>query len=216
MVINEFLFHNMTGIYILLALSAYGHFITFCLVMDSCLSRTDNEQSRKTNILNRAGRISFHLFFLAICVGAVFTRNCMDRLYPKSFLAVGVFILATQIFDLVFYWKDYLINWEKIPPMHVNRLYYNKDLFKQQTKVLFYTNLAFGSIAICIIVVGWTVMNQEHTAVDDLVCYNNNQWIETGLYGSLFISCHQILILMMINMSQMVLIRVPNNMGLFD
>ena len=59
-------------------------------------------------------------------------------------------------------------------------------------------------------------MNQEHTAVDDLVCYNNNMWIETGLYGSLFISCHQILILMMINMSQMVLIRVPNNMGLFD
>ena len=102
LVINEFVFHNMTGVYILLSLSAYGHFLTFCLVMDSCLSRADNDQARKTNILNKGGRIGFHLFFVALCVGAYYTRNCNDRLYPKSFLCVGAFILATQVFDLVF------------------------------------------------------------------------------------------------------------------
>ena len=65
------------------------------------------------------------------------------------------------------------------------------------------------------ILVGSLKMNEPATAVNALHCYDDNMWIEVGIYGSLFTGCHQILILMMINMSQMVLIRVPNNMGLF-
>lgn len=116
----------MTGVYILLALGAYGHFLTFCLVMDSCLSRADNERKDMANVLNRAGRITFHLGFIGLLVGAYFTRDCNNRLYPKSFIFVGCYILALQLFDLIFYRSDYLIDWEKCPPEHVNRLYYNK------------------------------------------------------------------------------------------
>ena len=216
LVVNEFVFHNMTGVYILLALGAYGHFLTFCLVMDSCLSRADNERRNMANVLNRVGRILFHLFFVGLFVGAYFTRDCNNRLYPKSFLFVGCYILALQLFDLIFYWRDYLIDWERQPPTHVNRLYYNKELFKKQTKILFITNLAFGTVSLIVIVVGSTIMNRPETAVDDLTCYSNNMWIETGIWGNCFIMCHQILILMKINMSQMVLIKVPNSLGLFE
>lgn len=70
-------------------------------------------------------------------------------------------------------------------------------------------------MSLIVIVVGSTKMNQYETAVNSLTCYKNNTWIETSIWGNLFIMCHQIMILMKINMSQMVLIKVPNSLGLF-
>lgn len=70
-------------------------------------------------------------------------------------------------------------------------------------------------MSLIVIVVGSTKMNQHETAVNSLTCYKNNTWIETSIWGNLFIMCHQIMILMKINMSQMVLIKVPNSLGLF-
>jgi hypothetical protein len=32
LIINEYVWHNMTGIYLNLVLCSYGHFLTFCLV----------------------------------------------------------------------------------------------------------------------------------------------------------------------------------------
>mmetsp|Transcript_33167 Transcript_33167/g.39035 ORF Transcript_33167/g.39035 Transcript_33167/m.39035 type:complete len:110 (-) Transcript_33167:732-1061(-) len=104
LVVNEFVWHNMTGVYLNLLFCAYGHFLTFCIVMDSCLSKQDNDQGHAANLLNKAGRIFFHLFFVG-CLGLTyFARSCEDRLYPFAFCVVGIFILATQVFDLVFYW----------------------------------------------------------------------------------------------------------------
>ena len=37
-----------------------------------------------------------------------------------------------------------------------------------------------------------------------------------SLWGTLFLMCHQILILLQINASQFVLIRIPNSLGVFD
>ena len=70
-------------------------------------------------------------------------------------------------------------------------------------------------MSLIVIVVGSTKMNQQEAAVNSLTCYSHNTWIETSIWGNLFIMCHQIMILMKINMSQMVLIKVPNSLGLF-
>mmetsp|Transcript_47815 Transcript_47815/g.63195 ORF Transcript_47815/g.63195 Transcript_47815/m.63195 type:complete len:104 (-) Transcript_47815:396-707(-) len=98
--------------------------------------------------------------------------------------------------------------------MHCNRLWYNRELFAEQTKVLFITNIFFGTLSLIIICVGFTVINSPDAKC--LLCYGGNMWIERGIFGTLFIMCHQILILMKINSSQMVLIRIPNNRGIFN
>ena len=68
--------------------------------------------------------------------------------------------------------------------------------------------------------VGFKIVNANHdfdeNHMDDfLLCYNGSEWLENSWKGSLFLMCHQILILLQINASQMVLIRIPNNMNLF-
>ena len=213
LVINEFVWHNMTGLDLNLILCSHGHFPTFCIVMDSCLSDQDYQQTRGMNMVNKGGRIFFHCFFFTLLCLTYFATSCEEHLYPFVFCAVGFYILAAQIFDLVFYWNDYLIDWEKIPPTHINRLWFNKKLFKKQSKILFWSNLLFGTFAGITIIVGFTMMNKQQT--QSLICYDGNQWIEYNLYGTLFMMCHQILILLQINASQLVLIRTPNEMGVF-
>jgi len=140
------------------------------------------------NLVNKGGRIFFHCFFLTLLGLTYFATSCDRHLYPFVFTAVGFFIFSQQLFDLVFYWKDYLINWGRLPPTHVNRLWFNKELFKKQSKVLFLSNLLFGSFALITISVGASMMNKEWT--ESLTCYNGNQWIELNIYGTLFLMCH--------------------------
>ena len=102
--------------------------------------------------------------------------------------------------------------------MHINGLWYNKALYQKQMKFLFYTNLLFGSFSIITIAVGFKFINDigndpEQASV--LVCYNGNVWIENNFGGTLFMMCHQILILLQINGSQFVLIRIPDGLELF-
>ena len=101
--------------------------------------------------------------FLALIGCIYFATGCEDHLYPPIFLFCGCFILAQQLFDLVFYWNDYLIKWDDLPPMHITKLYYNKELFQKQSKVLFYSNLLFGSFAMITILVGFKFVNSNHT-----------------------------------------------------
>ena len=42
LLINEYTTHNMLGIYLNLLFCSYGHFLTFCIVMDWCLSEEDD------------------------------------------------------------------------------------------------------------------------------------------------------------------------------
>ena len=106
-----------------------------------------------------------------------------------------------------------------MPKGHINRIWFNKELFLAQTKVLFWTNILFGTFSIITIAVGIKFMNandKNEEKADLLHCYNGNQWIEMNWKGSLFLMCHQMLILLKINASQMVLIRIPNNLNLFE
>ena len=83
--------------------------------------------------------------------------------------------------------------------MHINGLWYNKKLYQKQMKFLFYCNLLFGSFSIITIAVGFKFINAIGNNPDKasvLVCYNGNKWIENNFAGTLFMMCHQILILL--------------------
>ena len=114
MLINEFIWHNMTGMYMNLLLCAYGHFLTFCVVMDSCVSDHDNTKATRT--ATRVGRIFFHSFFVILVCCVFAARSCDNHLYPVTFVLVGLYIFFHQVYDVCLYCFDYLIDWENIPP----------------------------------------------------------------------------------------------------
>jgi len=49
-----------------------------------------------------------------------------------------------------------------------------------------------------------------------LLCVNNNEWIYLTAAGNIFGTLHQLLILMQINITQYVLVRIPRNLGIFQ
>jgi len=79
--------------------------------------------------VNKAGRVFFHSAFVVLLGCAYLARSCADKIYPEVFCFLGFYIMSQQIFDLALYRFDYLIDWKNIPPLHINRLYFNKDLF---------------------------------------------------------------------------------------
>ena len=124
-------------------------------------------------------RILFHLFALALLFCVFKARFCDEHLYPFVFCMLGAFILSQQVYDLCLYWFDYLIDLDNMPPTHYNRIWYNKELFKQQTKILFYTNILFGTFSMICIAVGFKYMNADHDKDDEhgddfLLCYNGD------------------------------------------
>lgn len=183
----------MAGIYVNLLLCSYGHFLTFCIVTDWCTTTNDDNRHDCKMIYNRIMRIIFHIFAFVLLICVIGARSCKDHLYPFAFCLLGAFILSTQVFDLSLYWFNYLIDLENMPKGHINRLWYNAKLFKQQTKVLFLTNILFGTFSCITIGVGFKFMNANYdddSTVDFLLCYNGNQWLENSWKGSLFLMCH--------------------------
>ena len=49
-----------------------------------------------------------------------------------------------------------------MPKKHINGLWYNAELFKKQTKVLFLTNILFGTFSCITIGVGFKFMNANY------------------------------------------------------
>ena len=45
---------------------------------------------------------------------------------------------------------------------------------------------------------------------------NGNEWVYMSVMGNIFGTLHQLLILMQINITQYVLVRIPRNMGMFN
>lgn len=183
----------MMGVYLNLLFCAYGHFLTFCIVMDSCLHENEYAKDTCLHVVNRGGRFIFHTMFFVLLACVYFARTCEAHLYPVAFVFVGGYILSQQVFDFVFYWSNYLVDFHKMPPLDATRLYYNEALFKRQMKVLFISNIIFGSLSIITICVGFKFINKmniEQTYDDPLLCYNNNNWIDNSLAGVLFLMCH--------------------------
>lgn len=60
-------------------------------------------------------------------------------------------------------------------------------------------------------------MNKQHQpgATQHLLCVNGDEWVYLSLTGNALGTCHQLLILMQINITQFVLVKIPRNMGVF-
>ena len=202
--LNEFIWMNMTGTYLNLLFCSYGHFQTFCIVMDSCMTEQDDKQNSYMYWTNKIGRIFFHTLFIILLSFVYFARTCVDHLYPPIFLLLGVFIFSQQVFDLVLYWNNYMIDWDKLPPTHINGMWYNRKLFEEQTRVLFFANLLFGGFSLLTIWMGFTMMNKNEENLEEashIICFRGNLWVESSLLGTIFLMAHQILILLQINAS---------------
>jgi len=117
-----------------------------------------------------------------------FATSCDQSLYPFAFCLLGIFIFSAQLFDICLYSKDYMINWEKLPPVHIHKIWYNKELFKRQSKILFFSNLIFGTLSLITITVGFTMINKHSASC--LICFRGNLWIEKNLWGTLFTMLH--------------------------
>ena len=147
--------------YLNLTFCAYGHFLTFSLVMDSCYTEEDDKGNTTLHWVQKIGRIFFHSMFVCLISFSYFAASCDEHMYPPIFLAVGIFILSQQIFDLVFHYFDYLIDWDNLPPLHLDKLRYNKELFMKQMRVLLLANILFGSFSVITIVMGFKFVNKN-------------------------------------------------------
>jgi len=65
---------------------------------------------------------------------------------------------------------------------------------------------------------GYFIINRQHMegANQHLLCVQGYEWIYLSPVGNIFGTLHQLLVLMQINITQYVLVRIPRNMGLFN
>lgn len=111
-----------------------------------------------------------------------------------------------------------MIDWDHLPFLSKNKLNFNKELFTKQAKFLMIGNIVFGLISVLTVASGYFIMNRQNIAgsKQHLLCLNGNEWIYLSPVGNIFGTLHQLLVLMQINITQYVLVRIPRNMGLFD
>jgi len=158
-------------------LCSYGHFLTFCLVMDSCHTEEDDKKSTMYHWLNMIGRIFFHSMFICLLCCTYFARSCTEHIYPPIFMAVGIFIFSQQVFDITFHCLGYLVDWENLPHTHIDNLRFNKELFQKQMKVLLFANIVFGTLSIMTMAIGFKFVNMNHKdpeALKNLDCVVGN------------------------------------------
>ena len=168
---------------------------------------------------NRIYRACMHIGTWTLFVLTFTIKPCDEHVYPIIFVGVVAMILTHQIFDLAMYKVDYMIDWDTLPPISPDRLDFNQELTKKQLGMLFKLNLLFGTISMITVGVGLFIMNDPNQGVTKkahIFCVNGYEWINNDIWGMLFIMLHQMLILLQINMSQYVMVRIPYNMGLFE
>ena len=171
----------------------------------------------KLRTVNLWFRRCMHVGSFGLFVSTFFMKNCHSAIYPANFIAVTLIILLHQVFDIYLYCNDYMIDWENLPFISKNRLRYNPELFKKQAKALMIGNLVFGVISALTVASGYFIINRMHQegTKQHLLCLHGTEWIYLTPVGNVFGTLHQLLILMQINITQYVLVRIPRNMGLF-
>lgn len=79
-------------------------------------------------------------------------------------------------------------------------------------------NMVFGAISILTVASGYFIMNRQAVAgsKQHLLCMNGYEWIYLSPVGNVFGTLHQLLVLMQINITQYVLVKIPRNQKLFN
>ena len=172
----------------------------------------------KKRLFNYVFRLLMHSISLALFISTFFMKDCHEKIYPINFMTLVIIILIHQAYDIYLACAKYMVNYDTLPPTGGNKLKYNKELFKKQTCFLLGGNLVFGLFAILTVAAGSFIINRQSMpgTRQHLLCINGNEWIYMSRVGNIFGTLHQILVLMQINITQMVLVRIPHNLGVFD
>ena len=96
LVTNEFTHRHISGIFIVLLFTQYSLFLTFCIVIDSMISPTQdaNNKDSKMRLFNKIFRICMHTISLALFISTFWMVDCYQDIYPANFIAVTCIILT--------------------------------------------------------------------------------------------------------------------------
>ena len=135
-----------------------------------------------------------------------------------NFVLVVFVVLTHQMYDIYLYCIGYLVDWEHIPPISKDRLRFNKKLFERQTSALLKGNIVFGVLSILTVAAGYFIINKQNQPNTHLhlLCIHGYEWIYLSPVGNLFGTFHQVLILMQINITQYVMVKIPRWEGVFE
>ena len=158
--VNEFTHMSFYGVFLLLLLAQWTYFMTFSLVIDSCITSKDDANQDKLKKFNLYYRGFVHLITLGLLISIFLVKDCDDLIYPGNFVLLVFLILVHQVYDVFLHFKGYMINWEELPCKSPNQLRYNKELFEKQAKCLFFGNLLYGAVSITIVCFGFFIINR--------------------------------------------------------
>ena len=217
--INEFTHRHISGLFIILLFTQYSLFITFCIVIDSMITKKQDETRLKSKqrCFNYIFRWCMHGASLGLFISTFFMKDCHEAIYPVNFITLVIIIWIHQFYDIYLACHDYMVDYENLPPMSWNKLKFNTELFKAQTKFLFYGNLFFGLLSMFTVASGYFIINRQHMEGTNqhLLCLHGYEWIYLSPVGNVFGTLHQLLVLMQINITQFVLVRLPDRMEIF-
>ena len=163
LLINEFNHRLISGLFLILLFTQYSLFLTFCLVVDSMITPEQDASinGSKLRVFNKVFRICMHLATFTLFVSTFFIKDCYTMIYPANFIAVVSIILIHQVYDIFLACNDYMIDYKNLPFTSPNKLRYNPELFKKQSKCLMIGNLIFGFISMATVTVGYLIINKQ-------------------------------------------------------
>ena len=130
LIVNEFMLMNFKGVFFILLFGQYSYFLTYCVVIDSCITAKDDEVRWQDEVkaFNFVFRIGMHSITLILAISTFFISDCNKLIYPANFLLLIVLILLHNFYDIFLSRRNYMINWEELPPTSPDKLRYNKEL----------------------------------------------------------------------------------------
>jgi len=95
LVVNEFTHRHISGLFLVLLFTQYTLFLTFCLVVDSMLTKHQDEKidDSKLRQFNKIFRVAMHMITFGLFVSTFWMKDCNSSIYPKNFIAVVIIIL---------------------------------------------------------------------------------------------------------------------------
>ena len=84
--------------------------------------------------------------------------------------------------------------------------------------MLYYAQISFAILALISIVIGMTFWwtEADPSTANNVLCLHETEWGFVSTFGLVFGTIISMLVLMQINASQYVLVRIPYNMGIFN
>ena len=103
-----------------------------------------------------------HTVSLGLFIWSFWMKDCHENIYPLNFIFVTILIIVHTTYDIFLYCNDYMIDWENLPPMSDDRLRYNQELFRKQSKCLLIACSFFGFLSILTVATGFFIVNRSH------------------------------------------------------